>query len=326
LAAIAVVVPAFRAHQHIQQVLEGIPQFVTSVIVVDDCSPDHTSEIVRDLQAKDPRITLIQHSENQGVGGAMITGYKAALDAGAIIVVKIDADGQMDPLYIPDLIAPIVEGKADYAKGNRFLHPHSLIAMPWIRQIGNIGLSFLTKLASGYWNIFDPTNGYTAIHATAIKFLDLTKLDRRYFFESSMLIELGIIQAVVKDVYIPAVYKGENSSLSEAHSFLSFPWKLLGGLLHRIMAEYFIRDFNVVSLLIVAGIPFILFGTFGIASWSRSAYLGVAATTGTVMIAILPLILGAQFLLQALTLDVQDLPTSPLQEETHHLDNLTQPY
>jgi dolichol-phosphate mannosyltransferase len=221
----------------------------------------------------------------------------------------------MDPEYLPDLLGPIIESKADYSKGNRFLHPRRLMAMPLNRRIGNIGLSFLTKLASGYWNIFDPTNGYTAIHVSAIKYLDLDRLDRRYFFESSMLIELGLIRAVVRDVYIPAVYNGENSSLSPTHSFMSFPWKLVRAFVHRIMIKYFVRDFNAVSLLVLAAAPAILFGmVFGIINWARSSQLQVPATTGTVMLAILPLILGAQFLLQALTLDVQDVPTVPLQK------------
>ena len=165
---IAVVIPAFHASAQIKKVLEGIPHFVTRVFVVDDCSTDETSDVTKGVQ--DSRITLIQHTENQGVGGAMISGYKAALNAGASIVIKVDADGQMDPLYMRKLIAPLVEGNADYAKGNRFLHRRSLATMPWIRRLGNIGLSFLTKLASGYWNIFDPTNGYTAIHATALNY------------------------------------------------------------------------------------------------------------------------------------------------------------
>lgn len=315
LAGIAVVVPAFRAREHIRNVLKGIPRFVTLVIVVDDCSPDLLCEVVEEVRAADPRILLIKHHKNEGVGGAMLTGYLAALNAGANIIVKMDADGQMDPRYISDLIAPIVEGKADYAKGNRFLHPRSLVSMPLIRRIGNIGLSFLAKLASGYWSIFDPTNGYTAIHAAALRYLDLDRIDRRFFFESSMLIELGMIRAIVRDVYIPALYNGENSSLSEAHSLVSFPGKLLAGFLRRIMIQYFVRDFTAISLLIVAAVPSIAFGlVFGFANWAHSAHTNVPTNTGTVMIAILPLILGVQFLLQALTLDVQDSPKMPLQK------------
>ena len=202
LPTIAIVIPAYRAAAHIRSVLAGIPSFVDLIVVVDDASPDDTADCVKTWN--DSRVHLIRHSQNQGVGEAVLTGYAAAIDLGAEIVVKMDSDGQMDADYMLPLIVPILQGEADYTKGNRFLHARQLRAMPAIRRIGNLGLSFLTKLASGYWNIFDPTNGYTAIHPSIISQLDQSAIHRRYFFETSMLLELGLVRAVVRDVYIPA--------------------------------------------------------------------------------------------------------------------------
>jgi glycosyltransferase involved in cell wall biosynthesis len=170
---IAVVIPAYRAERQILKVLSGIPSFVSFIVVVDDCSPDTTAELVRNHT--DPRIHLVSHSANQGVGGAVLTGYNRALELGAEIIAKMDSDDQMDPAYLIPLLAPILTGQADYTKGNRFLHVNELQSMPLIRRIGNAGLSFLTKAASGYWNIFDPTNGYTAIHASIIPLLETKK-------------------------------------------------------------------------------------------------------------------------------------------------------
>ena len=162
---IVVVIPAYRAEKFIIKILSGIPPFVSNIVVVDDCSPDRTAELV--YAFNDSRICLVSHETNQGVGKAMLTGYCKALELGAKIIVKMDSDDQMDPAYLVPLIAPILTGQADYTKGNRFLHANELKAMPFIRRIGNAGLSFLTKAASGYWNLFDPTNGYTAIRSSA---------------------------------------------------------------------------------------------------------------------------------------------------------------
>lgn len=311
---IAVVIPAYCAASHIRMVVAGLPRFVTHIIVVDDHSPDETAEMVTSI--KDPRICLIRHHENQGVGGAVLSGYDAALEAGAQIIVKMDSDDQMDPNYLLPLIAPIVTGDADYAKGNRFLHSRQLESMPMLRRVGNIGLSFFTKLASGYWNIFDPTNGYTAIHASVLAKLDRTAVHRRFFFETSLLLELGLLRAVVRDVYVPARYGSETSTLSERKAIFDFPPRLLHGLLRRIVIQYFVRDFSAGSLFLLAGCLFTMFGFFfGVYHWYLSAATGIEASIGTVMLAVLPIILGIQFLLQAVNLDVQSVPTRPLQQD-----------
>ena len=310
---VAVVIPAFCAERQIAAVLDGIPEFVAWIIVVNDGSPDDTSAVVEAAAGRDPRIRLLRHAVNQGVGGAMLTGYREAHRLGAKIVVKMDGDGQMDPRHLPALIAPILRGQADYTKGNRYLHARQLRSMPLLRRIGNVGLSFLTKLASGYWSLFDPTNGYTAIHASLIPLLDEQGIARRYFFESSMLLELSLLRAVVRDVHIPARYGAETSHLSEIESLCRFPTALLKGFRRRLWTQYFVRDFSIASLYLVAALVLIATGTsFGAVHWYFSLRYGTAATTGTVMLAALPVILGFQFLLQGVGLDIQDQPVQCL--------------
>jgi len=310
-ARVAVVVPAFRVARHIESVLRGIPSFVSDVIVVDDASPDETAQVVGGLAL--PRVHLLRHETNGGVGAAMITGYRHALELGADVVVKMDGDEQMDPAYLVPLIEPILAGAADFTKGNRFFHVRDLRRMPLLRRMGNLGLSFLAKASSGYWDVFDPTNGYTAIHRRVLEVLDWGHIDRRCFFETSLLIELYLAGAVVRDVPIPARYGDEQSSLSAAGALLRFPRKLLAGLCRRVWLQYFVREFSPVSLFLVTGMSMALFGTgWGAWHWLRSVRTGTQATTGTVMIAVVPLILGVQLLLQSVTLDIQNTPKVPL--------------
>ncbi len=310
---VCVVIPTYKAEAHIARVLRGIPAFVRTIIVVDDCSPDQSYANARAVN--DPRVHFVRHDVNQGVGGAMLSGYKQAVTLGAEIIVKMDSDDQMDPAFLPALIAPIAQGQADYTKGNRFLHMRQLKAMPLTRRIGNLGLSFLTKMASGLWNVFDPTNGYTAIHASLIPLLDEAAIDRRFFYESSLLLELGLLRAVVRDVYMPARYANESSNLSEWKSLIEFPMRLFKGFIRRVWIQYFLRDFGLVSVFLISGILLFLFGTiFGAYHWWRGLQSNLATPTGTVMLAVLPIILGVQFLLQAVVLDVQNVPTLPIHQ------------
>ena len=312
---ICVVIPMYKAQEHISAVLKGIPDFVRSIVVVDDCSPDASSECAQAVG--DNRMHLVHHAQNQGVGGAVLTGYHTAVALGAEVIVKMDADDQMDPDYLLPLITPILASEADYTKGNRFLHARQLKTMPLPRRIGNLGLSFLTKMASGYWDIFDPTNGYTAIHAALIPLLDESAIDHRYFFESSMFIELGLTRAVVRDVSIPARYGSERSSLSERKALFEFPPRLFKGFLRRIWIQYFLRDFGLLSVYLVSGMALLLFGLiFGGYHWIRNSQLDIQTPVGTVMLAAMPVILGVQFLLQVILIDVQSIPAQPLHLES----------
>ncbi|GAB1469906.1 hypothetical protein MASR2M66_07830 [Chloroflexota bacterium] len=306
---IAVVIPAYRAEREIQTVLAGVPEFIRHIIVVDDASPDASADLVSAAARQDERILLLRHEKNQGVGGAMVTGFKKALELGVEIVVKLDSDGQMNPRYIPDLVTPLITGEADYAKGNRFRDFESLQQMPFIRRVGNLGLSFLTKAATGYWNVFDPTNGYFAIRADVLAQLPLEKIDKGYYFETSMLSRLYLLDAHVQDVTIPALYRGEISNLSIRRVLFEFPYKLTRTLIKRIIVKYFIFDFSMMSIYLLTGIPLLLFGLiFGIAKWIQYAELGIPAPTGTVILPTLSVILAIQILLSAIEIDLNTAP------------------
>lgn len=306
---IAVVIPAFRVEREIQAVLRGIPAYIRHIIVVDDASPDSSAELAAAASREDGRILLIRHEKNRGVGGAMITGFKKALELGTEIVIKVDGDGQMDPCHIPALIEPLAQGGADYAKGNRFRDFKSLQQMPFVRRVGNLGLSFLTKAATGYWNIFDPTNGYFAIRADVLAQLPLEKIDRGYFFETSMLSHLYLLGACVQDVTIPARYGGETSNLSIRRALFEFPFKLMRTLLRRIVLKYFIFDFSMTSIYLLTGIPLLLFGLiFGITKWIQYSKIGIPAPTGTVILPTLSVILAIQILLSAIEVDLNAAP------------------
>jgi glycosyltransferase involved in cell wall biosynthesis len=308
---VCVIIPMYRVEPYIREVIAGIPAWVWKIIVVDDASPDGSAQAAQALG--DPRLVLLQHAENQGVGGAVLTGMRHAGDLGASVAVKMDGDGQMSPAYLWDLVEPILAGRADYTKGNRFFHRKEISRMPAVRRFGNLGLSFLTKLASGYWNVFDPTNGYLAIHMETFQALDSQQIHRRYFFETSMLLELSLARAVVLDVPMPARYQGEISSLSVRGALYEFSHSLMRGFLRRVWLQYFVLDFSLGSLFLVIGLLMCLFGgTWGAIFWDRSIRSGVPASTGTVMIAVVPLILGFQLLLQALAFDIQNAPKTIL--------------
>ena len=309
---IFVVIPIYNESRHISDVLKQIPEEVQQIVVVDDCSEDNSPEVV--LAEKDERIKLIRHEKNIGVGGAMVTGYKYSLKAGADIVVKIDGDGQMDPAEIPRVVSPIRNGEADYAKGFRFYNLENIRQMPITRLIGNIILSFLAKITSGYWNIFDPTNGYTAIHRVALSRINLNGLNQGYFFETDMLARLYRIHAVVRDVQISNRYGPEVSNLNPLHVSLKFPYLLAKAFVMRILWRYFVADFTPVSLFILLGFPMFLYGAgFGLYSWVVNAKASIATPLGTIMLAVVPLFFGFQFLLQSLVLDINSVPKDPLQ-------------
>jgi glycosyltransferase involved in cell wall biosynthesis len=235
------------------------------------------------------------------------------LEAHADVIVKIDGDGQMDPRLITQFAAPIVSGEADYVKGNRFFSVETLFEMSRVRIIGNAGLSFVNKLSTGYWDLFDPTNGYTAIHARVLEAVPLEKLHPRFFFESDLLFRLGILRARVIELPMVGHYGAEKSSLNEMQALFTFPMLHLRNVIKRILYSYFLRGFNLASLNLVAGLVLIAFGlTFGGWEWRKSLVSGQVATAGTVMLAGLPILVGLQMLLVFLAHDVATVPTAPI--------------
>jgi len=303
----AVVIPAYKVVKHIKDVVSSVPESVAFVIVVDDACPEGSGNEAR--AAGRENLTVVTHEQNQGVGGAVITGYRKALELGADIIIKMDGDGQMDPAYLPALIEPIVKGEADYTKGNRFRDFDKLRDMPIQRLLANSVFSFCVKAASGYWDVVDPVNGYTAIHRNALERLDLDRIARRFFFESDMLINLNIAGAVVLDVPIPARYGEEKSTIAAWKLPLDFSARLLKGLGRRVLLRYFIYDFNMASVYLLLGIPLFLFGViFGAVKWADSFYTGMPTPLGTIMLAALPIILGLEMLLQAINIDINSVP------------------
>ncbi len=309
---IAAVVPCYREKHQIMTVLSKFDVLINHIIVIDDACPEKTGEFVRE-NANDPRIQVVIHEKNLGVGGATISGYQKAFELGADIIVKVDGDGQMDPAMIHTLVQPILRGEADYAKGNRFYRLNGLAKMPGVRLFGNLVLSFASKMSSGYWKIFDPTNGFTAIHQKVAKELALDKISNGYFFESDMLFQLNIARAVVADVPIQAIYGEETSSLNISRILFPFVGKHLANFFRRIAYSYFLRDFSIASIELIIGLTFVTFGAiFGGLEWYKSTVTGTTATAGTVIIAALPLLVGSQLLISFLNFDVNNQPNQPL--------------
>jgi dolichol-phosphate mannosyltransferase len=313
---VAIVIPCFKVADSVARVIERIGPIARWIICVDDCSPDDVAAVIGRVAERDPRVLLVRHTTNQGVGGATCTGYREALKLGADIIVKLDGDGQMDPRLVPNLVSPIIRGEADYVKGNRFFSLETLHRMSATRVIGNAGLSFLSKLSTGYWDLFDPTNGYTAIEGRVAAALPLDRLSRQFFFESDMLFRLSTLRARVLDLPMRGLYEDESSNLSELHSLGSFPFLHARNLVKRIGYMYFLRGFSVASISLIAGLVFLAFGiAFGVSAWFDSRATGVVASAGTVMLAALPIILGIQLILSFLAHDVAMTPTRAIHRD-----------
>lgn len=222
---IAVVIPCYKVENHILDVIEKIGDTVSNIYVVDDACPNQSGKLVQ-KNCTDPRVCVLFNEKNLGVGGAVMNGYKRAVEDHCEIIVKLDGDGQMNPKLIPLFTTPIEKRVADYTKGNRFFYLDQIKKMPKLRVFGNAVLSIMTKFSSGYWNIFDPTNGFTAIHHDTLTKLPLEKISKGYFFESDMLFRLNMVRAVVVDIPMEAVYGSEVSNLT----------------IGRIVGEFFVKN------------------------------------------------------------------------------------
>lgn len=305
---IAVVIPAYKVSNHILGVLSQIGPEVSKIYVIDDSCPDGSGTIVTQ-SCMDDRVTVILNGANQGVGGATMVGYQAAIVDGMDIIVKIDGDGQMNPALIPQFVKPIKEGYADYTKGNRFFNLEDVLTMPKIRIFGNAILSFATKISSGYWNLFDPTNGYTAIHRDVAAYLPFQKISQRYFFETDMLFRLNTLRAVVVEVPMVAYYGSENSSLRISKILFEFIYKHSRNFLKRLIYNYYLRNMSLASIELPIGALMMLFGIiFGAYNWLLSMKTGIFTPPGTVMLSALPLLVGIQLVLAFLSYDISSVP------------------
>ena len=311
---VAVVIPSFRVTRHILGVISQMGPEVSRIYVVDDKCPEQSGAFVR-AQCTDPRVVVLEHADNQGVGGAVMTGYRAAIADGMDVIVKVDGDGQMDASMLPRLVAPILRGQADYAKGNRFYNLAHIGRMPALRIFGNSVLSFMAKLSTGYWGIFDPANGYTAIHARVAAQLPMAKISRRYFFETDMLFRLGTLRAVVVDVPMQARYGDETSSLREGRIVLEFAFKHLRNFCKRVFYNYFLRDMSIASVELIAGAALLVFGVaYGAFHWWRALETLQPTPLGVIMLAALPVLMGLQLLLAFLGYDMANVPRTPVHD------------
>lgn len=309
---IAVVIPCYREKDHILDVLAAMGSEIASIFVIDDACPDGTGEYVR-AHIKDKRVSIIIHEKNLGVGGATLTGYKAALATDAEIIVKVDGDGQMDPALIENLVYPIQSHEADYTKGNRLHHRGAAKSMPFVRLLGNMGLTLMSKFSSGYWDIMDPTNGFTAIHRDVANQLPLDDIAHDFFFESDLLFHLSEIDAVVRDVPMRAKYGDETSHLIVHHVFGLFLCGHIKNGWRRIVNTYFVRDFGIASLNLLLGMLLAPIGTlYGGFRWWQSIATGIPATAGTAILSAMLIIVGTQFLLAFINHDTRRVPTQPI--------------
>jgi dolichol-phosphate mannosyltransferase len=300
---ITVVIPAFRVRAHILEVLKLIGDEVQHVLVIDDKCPEKSGEYVQ-LHNVDPRVEVIFNPINLGVGGAVKSGYRRAIELNSDVVVKIDGDGQMDCSKIQDITMPIRSGEADYTKGNRFFDVAAIRQMPPIRIFGNLVLSFMTKLSSGYWTVFDPNNGFTAISKRALNQIPLSKIDDGYFFESDMLFRLNLLKVSVLDIPMPAIYDNEKSNLKIRRVLFEFPLKHFRNFSKRIMYTYYLRDFNMASIELPLGIALSGFGIIlGLFHWSRSLISGIQTQTGTAVLVAMSVLAGLQLILAFLAFD-----------------------
>jgi glycosyltransferase involved in cell wall biosynthesis len=320
---VAVVVPCYKVAGSIEGVVASIPADVWRIYCVDDCSPDETSSAIKQLATRDKRVQLVERTQNGGVGAAFMTGASAALADKAHVIVKVDGDGQMNGAFVTDFVAPILAGEADYVKGNRFYDVEHVLAMPRARLIGNAGLSFLSKLSTGYWSLFDPTNGYIAIHAEVARLIPFAKVHQRYFFESDLLFRLSVLRARIVELPLETVYKDELSGLSEWRCLVTFPFLHMRNFVKRIFYNYVLRNFSLGSITLPLGLLMLAFGSiYGLVRWIQSYESQEPATAGTVMLSALPIIIGIQFILNFLAQDVSSVPERAVHKRLMHKRSL----
>lgn len=303
---ICVVIPAFRVKAQILEVIRSIGVEVNKIIVVDDACPEMSGDHVA-THFKNQRVEVLFNEHNLGVGGSVKVGYKRACEIGSDVVVKIDGDGQMDCSRISELIRPIILKQADYTKGNRFSDLDSIRQMPKLRIFGNLVLSFMAKLSTGYWNIFDTNNGFTAISGSFLKEIKLDKIDNGYFFESDMLFYLSLANAHVVDISLPAIYGDEKSSINLVRVLFEFPIKHARNLFKRILYTYYLRDFNLASIELLLGILLIGFGLIsGLNNWLHGMVTNTVTNTGALILIAMSTLGGLQLLLAFVSYDTKN--------------------
>jgi glycosyltransferase involved in cell wall biosynthesis len=304
---VGAVVPAFNEERQIGIVLETMPDYVDSIVVVDDCSKDETVAACEKWSDRlEGRLILLRHHANRGVGGAITTGFREVLHQGLDIAVVMAGDGQMNPDDLPELLEPIICDDADYSKGNRMFSGRAWQRTPKIRYLGSAFLSMMTKIASGYWHVADSQNGYTASRVSFLRKLDLGTLHQRYAFENDMLIQLNIHGGRVVDVPMEPRYGiGERSSMRILRVIPDISWVLFKGFLHRLFAKYVIRDFHPLIFFYFFGTLLLLAGLgLGVVEVLNRLVAGIISSASITLVALL-MISGLQLLLFAMWFDME---------------------
>jgi glycosyltransferase involved in cell wall biosynthesis len=300
---VAVVVPAFDEELLVADTIAGLPDFVDTVVIVDDRSRDATAD--RAAATGDPRVEVIRHEANRGVGAAIVTGYARCLELGIDVTCVMAGDNQMDPGELESLVAPVARGQVDYAKANRLVTGEAWDLIPHSRYLGNAVLSLLTKIASGYWHVADSQAGYTALSLGALRRLDLDRLYRRYGFPNDMLVHLNVQNARVRDVPSRPVYGvGERSGIRIHRVAPRIAWLLFKGFWWRMLQKYVIRDFHPLVFFYALGGLMTLVGLIlGLIVAISRIFFGNEITTATVVLVALLLVSGTQFVLFAMWFD-----------------------
>jgi len=303
---VCVVVPAYNESTQIGKVIETMPDFIDAVVIIDDASTDNTIEIAEKYEQQSEKITLIQHDKNQGVGGAIATGYKWALDNDYDMAVVMAGDGQMDPVDLPLLLDPVAEDRADYSKGNRLFTGEAYTKIPRIRYIGNAFLSLLTKITSGYWHVADSQSGYTVINKRALHLINWDHMYKRYGQPNDLLTRLNVYNFRVADIPIEPVYNvGETSGLKIKKVIFTISWLLLKMFLWRLKEKYIIRDFHPLVFFYFMGLILFPLGFLsGVYLFLYRLFSGPVAETSALFSAFL-FITGMQFLLFAMWFDME---------------------
>jgi glycosyltransferase involved in cell wall biosynthesis len=302
---ISVVIPAYNEEKLIGPTLESIPEYVDKIYAIDDGSIDMTFDIIQEISKKQPNVIPLKHEKNGGVGAATISGYKQSLEDQMDITVVMGGDNQMDSKYIPDLIKPIIEGRADYTKGNRLLTKGYTKGMSDLRLFGNSILTLLTKVSSGYWNIMDPQNGYTAVSREVLEAIDLDSIYTKYGYCNDILVKLNVFGFRVLDISIPARYGNEKSKIRYRNYILKVSWLLMNNFFWRLKTKYIILSLNPIPFFYIFGI---ILTPVGIALGIFSLYYKLTTQGGLFVRGVLSLlifIIGIQFLLFAMLFDIQ---------------------
>jgi glycosyltransferase involved in cell wall biosynthesis len=301
---IAVVVPAYDEEKLLPETLAGIPDFVDQIYVVDDASRDSTAEQAR--ASADPRVQLIEHDRNRGVGAAIVTGYEHAVADRVDVTCVMAGDNQMDPADLLSIVEPVARGEVEYAKANRLFTGEAWKLIPHSRYLGNATLSLLTKFASGYWHVADSQSGFTAVSLATLERLELDRLYPRYGFPNDMLVHLNVLDARVRDVPSRPVYNvGERSGIRYSRVIPTISWLLLKAFFWRLKEKYVIRDFH----------PLVFFYVFGIVMFLAGVCLGISEIVlrilgnpippATVVLIALLILFGSQFTLFAMWFDLE---------------------